>query len=71
VTTINDLDGTYNSRDLNELTWPIAWAGTPDLDFEAARAALVAEAREDLRLDPDAVAVEIRGGKVVATVHES
>lgn len=65
------ISGTFTAADLSRLTWPVAWSGTVS-DSERARlegeiAALVAEAREALASDPEAVAVEIVAGEVVST----
>jgi len=67
-------DGVLSKTDIDKLTWPIAWSGTTPketlLAEESARSALVAAAREAFDADPDAIAVEVVNGDVVATVHE-
>jgi hypothetical protein len=64
MTDNNSIDGTYSKADIEKLTWPIAWNGEPDREFEAQRAALVSKAR-DAFADPDTVSVRIEGGEVV------
>jgi hypothetical protein len=63
---IKQLNGIFNREQIDRLTWPIAWNGAPDREYEANLAALVEEAREALRENGDASAVEIRDGRVVA-----
>jgi len=73
ATKIRTISGEYDRDSLNKLLWPIAWSGTASTEtrraYEDALRELVDEAREALAQDPDAVAVEIRDGAVVATVH--
>ena len=67
------ITGTHTREQLDALTRPIAWSPFKSpadaADEEAALSELAAEAREALEADPDAVAVEIRAGQVVATVR--
>jgi len=67
------ISGTYDGEKLNKLLWPVAWSGAVGPETRAACEGavreLVEEAREALRQDGDAVAVEIKDGEVVATVH--
>lgn len=62
------ITGTYTHEDISKLKWPVAWSGEPDRKQEEDLAALVDEAREALRDCPDAIAVEIERGVIVATV---
>ena len=70
---IRAISGEFDRAALNKLLWPIAWSGTASSEtrqaYEDALRELVAEAREALAQDRDAVAVEIKDGAVVATVH--
>ncbi|HXN33782.1 MAG TPA: hypothetical protein VN894_18060 [Polyangiaceae bacterium] len=66
--TIADISGTFDSTALSRLKFPIAWSGTPDSDYEADLRALVAEAREALAHDVDAVSVEIVNGEITSVV---
>ena len=68
MTTTKDISGTYSRETLSQLLQPVAWSGAPDHGYEAAVRALVAEGREALAENPDATAVEIVEGKIVATL---
>lgn len=67
------VSGEYNKEALSRLKFPIAWNGAVSAQQRAAEeadlSALVAEARDALVADSDAVGVEIRNGRVVATIH--
>lgn len=68
MASIKEISGTYDRKEINKLTWPIAWSGAPDHKYEADLAALVTSAEEALRESPDAVAVEIVEGEVTSVV---
>ena len=68
---IDDISGTFGPSDLTRLTFPIAWNGAPDSEYEAALSALVADARDALCHDVDAVSVEIVKGEIVAFNHDA
>lgn len=68
MTKISDINGEYDRAAINKLTWPIAWSGAPDVEYETARRALVEEAREALDSCPDGVAVEIKDGQIISVL---
>lgn len=68
TTTISDLSGTYDHAALNRLRWPIAWSGAPDIEYEIALGNLCYDALSLLAETPDAVAVEIVIGEIVAVI---
>jgi len=61
-------DGIYTREEIKRLTWPVAWNGPADTRYEAAVRALGVEA-DEVWLDPDAAAVEVKGEKIVAIQH--
>jgi hypothetical protein len=67
------ITGEYSRAALNRLLLPIAWSGTTSAETRAAEesglAELVEEALVAIDSDPDAVAVQIADGVVVATIH--
>jgi maltooligosyltrehalose synthase len=67
-TCIENINGTFDRKALNQMTWPIAWFGQPNREYEAAVRQLVGEALEALDEDPDATHAEIINGKLVAIV---
>lgn len=66
------ITGIHDRAAISALTRPIAWspfkAPADAADEEAALRELADEARAALDADPDAAAVEIQAGRVVATV---
>jgi hypothetical protein len=65
---IADISGTFAASDLRRLAFPVAWNGSPDREYEADLRALVADAREALATNVDAVAVEIVNGEITSVV---
>jgi hypothetical protein len=60
-----DLNGTFSASDLTRLSFPIAWPGAPDRQYEADLRSLIEDARAALASNVDAVAVEIVAGEIV------
>lgn len=59
------VSGEYNKEALSRLKFPIAWNGAVSAQQRAAEEADLSA----LVADSDAVGVEIRNGRVVATIH--
>ena len=68
------IGGTFTRADLKRLTWPVAWSGSvaavDRVAHEAALASLKADGLQALDDSPDAVAVVVEAGAVVALVGE-
>jgi uncharacterized protein YfcZ (UPF0381/DUF406 family) len=67
MASVKEINGTYDSKAISKLTFPIAWSGAPDQEYEAALAQLVSDAREALS-EPGAVSVEIAEGEIKGVV---
>ena len=62
------LTGIYDRADIRRLRWPVASTGEWRRELEAQLRAIADEADEALDGCPDAVAVELLNGTVIATI---
>jgi len=65
---ITDINGEFDRAALEKLTWPIAWSGEPDREYEAALKALRDDGIAQIESTPDAVAVNVIAGEIVAVI---
>ena len=65
---IKNINGVYTAKQLEEIGFSVAWSGAADEEYKAALKGLIGGAQEALAQNPDAEAVEIVNGSVVATI---